>query len=90
MALALMLLAVPLSKLKPRQGRFARVGYAVLAYFLYSNLVAAVRVWIDKGSPGGALGMWWVHLLPIGVAALLVWRDERLGPILRRVRRTGG
>ncbi len=90
MALALMLLAVPLSKLKPRQGRFARVGYAVLAYFIYSNLVAAVRVWIEKGSPGGALGMWWVHLLPIGVAALLVWRDERLGPILRRVRRTGG
>jgi lipopolysaccharide export system permease protein len=90
MALALMLLAVPLSKLKPRQGRFARVGFAVLAYFVYSNLVAAVRVWIEKGSPGGALGMWWVHLLPIGVAALLVWRDERLGPILRRVRRTGG
>jgi lipopolysaccharide export system permease protein len=90
MALALMLLAVPLSKLKPRQGRFARVGYAVLAYFVYSNLVAAVRVWIEKGSPGGALGMSWVHLLPIGLAALLVWRDERLGPILRRARRTGG
>jgi lipopolysaccharide export system permease protein len=90
MALALMLLAVPLSKLKPRQGRFARVGYAVLAYFVYSNLVAAVRVWIDKGSPGGALGMWWVHLLPIGLAALLIWRDERPGSILRRVRRTRG
>ncbi len=90
MALALMLLAVPLSKLRPRQGRFARVGVAVLAYFVYSNLVAVVRVWIGKGSPGGALGMWWVHLLPIGVAAVLVWRDERLGPVLRRRRAAGG
>ena len=90
MALALMLLAVPLSKLRPRQGRFARVGVAVLAYFVYSNLVAAVRVWMDKGSLGGGLGMWWVHLLPIVLAALLVWRDERLGPILRRARPAGG
>jgi lipopolysaccharide export system permease protein len=89
MALALMLLAVPLAKLRPRQGRFTRVGFAVLAYFVYSNLVAALRVWIEKDSPGGALGMWWVHLLPIGLAAWLVWRDERLGPLLRRRRAAG-
>lgn len=84
MALALAFLAVPLSKLRPRQGRFARVGYAVLAYFAYSNLVAAVRVWIEKGSAGGALGMWWVHLLPVCLAAFLIWRDERPGPLWRR------
>ena len=54
----LMVLAVPLAKLRPRQGRFARVGPAVLAYFVYSNLVAAVRVWIEKDTAGGALGMW--------------------------------
>ena len=36
MALVLTLLAVPLAKLRPRQGRFARVGVAVIAYFLYS------------------------------------------------------
>ena len=50
MALVLMVLAVPLARLRPRQGRFARVGYAVLAYFFYSNLLAAVRVWIQKDS----------------------------------------
>jgi len=84
MALALTLLAVPLAKLRPRQGRFARVGWAVLAYFAYSNLVAAVRVWIEKDSAGGAFGMWWVHLLPIGIAAFLIWREERPGPLWRR------
>ena len=86
MAAVLMVLAVPLAKLRPRQGRFARVGLAVLAYFLYSNLVATVRVWIEKDSAGGALGMWWVHLLPLLAAAWLLWRGERPGPLLRRGR----
>ena len=86
MAAVLMVLAVPLAKLRPRQGRFARVGLAVLAYFLYSNLVATVRVWIEKDSSGGALGMWWVHLLPLLAAAWLLWREERPGPLLRRRR----
>ncbi len=90
MAFVLMLLAVPLAKLRPRQGRFARVGFAVLAYFAYSNLLAAVRVWIEKGNPGGSLGMWWVHLLPVLLAAWLIWRDERLRPMWRRPRPTEG
>ena len=86
MAAVLTLLAVPLAKLRPRQGRFARIGIAVLAYFLYSNLVAAVRVWIEKDSPGGAFGMWWAHLLPIALTVWLLWRDERPGPLWRRRR----
>jgi len=86
MAAVLMVLAVPLAKLRPRQGRFARVGLAVLAYFVYSNLVAAVRVWIEKDSPGGALGMWWVHLLPLVAAAWLLWRQEWPRPLWRRRR----
>jgi lipopolysaccharide export system permease protein len=90
MALVLVLLAVPLAKLRPRQGRFARVGLAVIAYFLYSNLVAAVRVWIQKGDPGGAFGMWWVHVLPIVPAAWLLWRDERPVSLWRRWRAAGG
>ncbi|MGB5103767.1 MAG: LPS export ABC transporter permease LptF, partial [Steroidobacteraceae bacterium] len=61
MALVLMALGVPLAKLRPRQGRYARIGIAILVYFVYSNLLAATRVWIEKGDPGGALGLWWVH-----------------------------
>ncbi len=89
MAFVLMVLAVPLSKLRPRQGRFARIGLAVLAYFLYSNLLSAVRVWIQKDSPGGEFGLWWVHLVPLALAAFLLWRDERPGPLWRRRPATG-
>jgi hypothetical protein len=30
--------------------------------------------------------MWWVHLLPLLLAAWLLWRDERPGPLWRRRR----
>jgi lipopolysaccharide export system permease protein len=69
--------------LRPRQGRFARIGLAVLAYFIYSNLLAAARVWIEKQSPGGQLGLWWVHVLPLLLAGFLLWREERPGSLWR-------
>lgn len=79
MALVLMVLAVPLSRLRPRQGRFGRVALAVLAYFIYTNLLAAVRVWIQKDTAGGQLGLWWVHLLPLAIAAFLLWNELHPG-----------
>ncbi len=84
MALVLAVLAVPLSKLRPREGRFARVAMAVLVYFLYSNLIATARVWIEKDAPAGALGLWWVHLLPLLLAFVLLWRQAHPGAVLRR------
>jgi lipopolysaccharide export system permease protein len=81
MALVLTVLAVPVAKLRPRQGRFARVGLAVLAYFLYSNLLAAARVWIQKDAPAGQLGLWWVHLVPLGIAAFLIWQELNPGRV---------
>jgi lipopolysaccharide export system permease protein len=89
--LVLTVLAVPLARLRPRQGRFARVGYAVVAYFLYSNLLAAVRVWMQKEAPGGDFGLWWVHLAPLAVAAWLLWLELHPGGLwrLRWPRRRG-
>ena len=49
MALVLTLVAVPLSRLRPRQGRYARVGFAIVVYLVYANLLSACKVWIEKG-----------------------------------------
>jgi lipopolysaccharide export system permease protein len=84
MAIVLTVLAVPLAKLRPRQGRFGKIGFAILAYFLYSNLVALAQVWIEKDTPAGRIGMWWVHVPPLLIAAWLLWREERPGAWLRR------
>lgn len=77
MALILTLVAVPLSHLKPRQGRYARVGFAIVVYFVYSNLLAAAKVWVEKGVLPPTIGVWWVHLLALGLGLYLVTREAR-------------
>ncbi len=71
MVLVLSLIAVPLSALRPREGRYARVAIAILIYFVYSNLLSAAQVWIEKGRIAPLLGAWWVHAL-IAVAGLVL------------------
>jgi lipopolysaccharide export system permease protein len=75
MAILLTLIAVPLSRLQPRQGRYARVGAAIVAYFLYSNLLSVAKVWLEKGDVAPLIGVWWVHVLALGVGLYLVRRE---------------
>jgi len=86
MVLVLALLAVPLSVLRPRQGRYAKVALAILVYFGYSNLISAGRVWIEKGQVDPRLGVWWVHLL---LAALAIYLLHRQSPLQSMWRRSG-
>ncbi|MBP6513919.1 MAG: LPS export ABC transporter permease LptF [Steroidobacteraceae bacterium] len=79
MVLVLTLLAVPLSALRPRQGRYARVAVGLLFYFIYSNLLSASRVWVEKGQLDPRIGMWWVHLAVV-LAAL--WLLNRQSPLV--------
>lgn len=75
MALVLTLLAVPLARLRPRQGRYARIGLAILLYFVYSNLLAAAKVWVARGVSPAALGLWWVHAALVALALLALFRQ---------------
>ena len=77
MALVLTLVAVPLSRLRPRQGRYARVGFAIVVYFVYSNLLSASKVWLEKGELAPAIGVWWVHLAALALGLYLLLRDAR-------------
>lgn len=82
MCLILAALAVPLARLRPRQGRYARVWLAVVVYFVYSNLIAAGKVWLERGRLPTWLGLWWTHALVVALVLLVV---ERQG-LLRRAR----
>lgn len=77
MALVLTLIAVPLSRLRPRQGRYTHVGFAIVVYFVYSNLLSAAKVWIEKGDLPPAIGVWWVHLAALALGLYLVSREQR-------------
>lgn len=73
--IVLALLAVPLSRSAPREGRYARVGVGLLVYLIYANLVSIARVWVERGIVPGWLGIWWVHGLLALVGLILFARD---------------
>jgi lipopolysaccharide export system permease protein len=77
MALVLTLVAVPLSKLRPRQGRYTQVGFAIVVYYIYSNLLSASKIWVEKGDLPPAIGVWWVHAAALALGLYLVMRDAR-------------
>lgn len=84
--LLLGVLAVPLSKLRPRQGRYARVGYGVLLYAIYANLLIAGRTLLEQGRLPGWLGLWWVHAVVVTLALLLLWVPKLLHRLRVRLR----
>jgi lipopolysaccharide export system permease protein len=73
----LALLAVPLSYISPRQGRFGKVGYALLVYIVYLNLIVVTRAQLEAGTIPMNLSFWWVHLLFIAFTSVLLFRRNR-------------
>ena len=76
--LVLALLAVPLSYIAPRQGRFGKIGYAFLVYIVYLNLMAFCRSQIEAGVVPLAINFWWVHFIFIVLTILLLTKHNRL------------
>jgi lipopolysaccharide export system permease protein len=70
------LLAVPLSRSSPREGRYARLGMALFVYIIYANLMSIARVWVERGVVAEWLGMWWVHAALALMAVLLLARES--------------
>jgi len=75
--LTLAIVAVPLSYISPRQGRFGKVGYALLVYLVYLNLIVMTRAQLEAGVVPMVINFWWVHLLFIAFAAFLLYRRDK-------------
>jgi lipopolysaccharide export system permease protein len=82
---ALMLLAVPLSRSRPREGRYARLGIGMLIYITYANTLAIARVWFERELVPAWLGLWWVHAVLAFVGMILLAREAGLFVRVRRV-----
>jgi lipopolysaccharide export system permease protein len=82
--LLLGLLALPLSHSSPRQGRYNKIGIAILAYIIYLNSLGLGRAWLEKAVVSGLIGLWWVHILVSIVIVMLVLKLERKGLFAQR------
>jgi len=61
LALVVMLLAVPLSRVNPRQGRFARLVPSIIVYLLYLTILSNMTSEVSDGEYS-AIAIWLVHL----------------------------
>jgi lipopolysaccharide export system permease protein len=73
-ALVLAFLAIPLSAVNPRTGRFLNVLVAIFLYMIYSNLISIFQAWVAKGSIKPALGMFGVHAVMVMLLVFLLYR----------------
>lgn len=77
MVLILALMALPLSRVKPREGKFAKLLPAILIYIVYANFMFVGRDWLRSGTIPWWLGLWWLHALMLLLAIWLFYRSRR-------------
>ena len=81
--LLLALIAIPLSRSSPRQGKNERVFTAALIFAVYYNLSGVARTWVERGVLDEIPGVWWLYVLMALVAALFLSRKFGLPPLRR-------
>ncbi len=69
----LLMLAVPLARVKPRQGKYAKIGPGLLIYIGYLLLMILSKNWLENERIPSFIGLWWVHLLML---LLVLWKLE--------------
>ncbi|QBR83353.1 LPS export ABC transporter permease LptF [Legionella israelensis] len=76
MVLTLTLIAVPLSRVNPRAGKFAKLLPAIVIYIIYANFMFIGRDAMMDGKIPVWVGMWWLHLSVLALGFFLVWRNR--------------
>lgn len=66
------LLAVPISRVSPRAGMYGNLLTALLIYIVFENFMSLSHSWLVKGMTASWFGVWWVHILLMGLSALMV------------------
>jgi lipopolysaccharide export system permease protein len=78
LVVALTLFALPLARSEPRQPQYGLVLFSLLVYLVGMLLLLLGQGLIGSGKMPGWLGLWWVHLPMILLAAWLFLRDGRV------------
>ncbi len=70
--LILGLLSVSLSKIDPRRGKYTQLLPSGLVSIVYANLLFVARNLVKGGDVPSFLGMWWVHVIFLSLALVLL------------------
>jgi lipopolysaccharide export system permease protein len=78
------LLAVSISRVNPRQGRFAHLFPAMLVYIAYLGLLIVARKSLAKGELPEWLGLWSVHILFLILSSIMMNKERLMHAIKQR------
>jgi len=78
------LLAIPLARVNPRQGRFTRLVPAMILCFVYILALSGARTALEKGDLPMELGLWWIHGIAL-VTTFLMYRLDWMGEQLNKL-----
>ncbi|MBF7054150.1 LPS export ABC transporter permease LptF [Halomonas sp. KAO] len=79
MVFILTLLAMPLSRVNPRQGRFAKLLPAIFLHVAYLSLLLAALDAIGRGNLPAVIGMWPIHGAFLALGGWMTIRAQRKG-----------
>ena len=80
MVLVLAVVAVAISRYKPRSGKYGRLFIAIAIYMIYSHLIMSSKVAIVQKTIPPIIGMWWVHLSILLIfPSLFISQERRAG-----------
>jgi len=80
--LLLTVFALVFAYTEPRRGRYASLFVAIVAYFVYSNLLGVADAMLKRGRVPEDLGLWWVHGLFLALGVYFFWRRANNLPLL--------
>lgn len=67
------MLAVPLARTLPRQGKYTKIAMGIAVYFLYGNAVGVMQTFVERGDVSTVIGIWPVHLLMALIVVMLLY-----------------
>ena len=68
----LALLALPLSRSSPRQGKYINIPVALAIFAVYYNFCVLAKKWVEKGVIDVIPGIWWAQLLLAALVGVLL------------------
>ena len=74
--LLLGMLAVPLARTLPRQGKYAKLAMAIAIYFLYENAVGVMQNFVERGQLSPVIGIWPVHVVMALIVGVLLYTQS--------------
>ena len=76
------LLGFPLSRARPREGKYAKLFISAVSYAVFYNLQLIAKTWVEQGVVKPIPGLWWPDLLLALLVVGLLW--NRSGPAQQR------